>query len=308
MSQRFPFEASSPLSAADTASSSTEPAPPAWVADALRAASAPLDVGPQVQGVVSGDLALLKVTVGDAARCSGETLREGVASAYRRIAASLDQLARQPIRFWNFIPELTAPIAPGIDRYMAFNAGRHDAFSTPSACGRTFRQPWATASAVGSTGADLVVYCLAAATPSTAVENPRQTSAWLYSPRYGPLPPCFSRATIATIDGRVRLLIGGTASIVGEDSRHPVHAAAQLEETLENLGALVAAARGVSETGDRALAQVTDVRAYVPDDADAATVRHEVSRRLVRARRLEIVRARLCRPELLLEIEALADM
>ena len=37
-----------------------------------------------------------------------------------------------------------------------------------------------------------------------------------HSTRYGPIPPCFSRATIATIGTRRLLLIGGTASIVGD--------------------------------------------------------------------------------------------
>ena len=47
-----------------------------------------------------------------------------------------------------------------------------------------------------------------------------------------------------------RLLIGGTASIVGEDSTHVGDPAGQVEETVANLSALIAAA--TAATGDRA--------------------------------------------------------
>ena len=125
----------------------------------------------------------------------------------------------------------------GLDRYMVFNAGRHDAYSDQ--CGAL-----GTASAVGIKGSDLSIHCLALEEPGTPVENPRQTPAWQYSARYGPLPPCFSRATIVDLAGRRTLLIGGTASVVGEDSRHAGEFDAQVEETLLNLEALIRTADG----------------------------------------------------------------
>ena len=125
----------------------------------------------------------------------------------------------------------------GLDRYMVFNAGRHDAYSDQ-------RGALGTASAVGIKGSDLSIHCLALEEPGTPVENPRQTPAWQYSARYGPLPPCFSRATIVDLAGRRTLLIGGTASVVGEDSRHAGQFDAQVEETLLNLEALIRTADG----------------------------------------------------------------
>jgi len=195
----------------------------------------------------------------------------------------------------------------GIDRYMVFNAGRYDAFSEASAAGRGFARSLATASAVGVGGADLVVYCLASSSPGTPVENPRQKSSWLYSSRFGPLPPCFSRATLTTIGGHSRILIGGTASIVGEESRHQVDTAAQLDETLQNLASVVAAARGTSEATWRALERLVDVRVYLTRDESAGLIRREIGERCPRADRVELVHARLCRPDLLLEIEAGAE-
>ncbi len=126
-----------------------------------------------------------------------------------------------------------------------------------------FQHAFATASAVGVNGIDLVIHCLAAASPPEPVENPRQRSPWLYSDRYGPLPPCFSRASIAPVAGRKQLLIGGTASIVGEDSRHLLDTGGQLDETFRNLASVVMTARRSEEpvgTGARAADRCPGVR------------------------------------------------
>ena len=75
---------------------------------------------------------------------------------------------------------------------------------------------------------------------ASPLENPRQVPAYRYSRRYGLRPPCFARAT----KFESTLFIGGTASIIGEDSRHAAAIVAQTEETLSNLRALIAAATG----------------------------------------------------------------
>jgi chorismate lyase/3-hydroxybenzoate synthase len=166
----------------------------------------------------------------------------------------------------------------------------------------------ATASAVGVGGTDLVVHCLAAEHAGIPVENPRQTSSWRYSARYGPMPPCFSRATLATIVGRRRLLIGGTASIVGEHSQHPGDAEAQLQETLRNIGALIGAACHSDADPSHALRRLVDLRVYAQDDHVARVIRRRLDVRCPAIPRVEIVRARVCRPELLHEIEGVAEI
>ena len=153
----------------------------------------------------------------------------------------------------------------GLDRYMVFNAGRHDAYGDQ-------RGALGTASAVGITGSDLSIHCLALEEPGTPVENPRQTPAWQYSARYGPLPPCFSRATIVDLAGRRTLLIGGTASVVGEDSRHAGEFDAQVEETLLNLDALIRHSRRTFNAGCTPLHRLVDLRVYVTSAAQAERV------------------------------------
>jgi enamine deaminase RidA (YjgF/YER057c/UK114 family) len=264
------------------------------------------DAADGLQVLTSGSLSLLSSVIDDAAAMNAETLRTAVAEAYALLDSTLSGLRLSPIRFWNYLPNPAQPMQPGVDRYMVFNAGRFDGYGrhrTPASGGGGVALP--TASAVGFAGSDLIVHCLASDRAGIPVENPRQTSSWCYSARYGPLPPCFSRATIATLRGRPQLLIGGTASIVGEDSCHAGDIEAQLSETLLNIAAVVTAARGRGEPRLSALAALTDVRAYVVRQDHATAVR-DVIERVCGDARVELTLSRICRPELLVEIEGVA--
>ena len=236
-----------------------------------------------------------------------EQLRTRVAEAYVAIGEVVSTFRRHPVRFWNFIPAPGELMGPGLDRYMVFNAGRYDAYARWYGTVRTFSDSLATASAVGVGGRDLAIFCLALDTPGTAIQNPRQTPSWHYSTRYGPKPPCFARATVVTHGYERRVLIGGTASIVGEDSRHVGDPEGQVGETLTNLRALIAAARGTDQSaGD--IARLTDVRVYVPRSSDTALIRSMIETQCPGLTRLEMCRSQLCRPELLVEIEGVAAL
>ncbi len=282
------------------------PTPPQWVDEALGPNAQRADPGSTVDALVSGPLVLLQTTVSGARAMDADQLRSHVSNAYVAIGAALTTFNRQPIRFWNFIPEPGHAMGGGLDRYMVFNAGRYDGYSRWSG-GANVGPSLATASGVGTIGNDLVVHCLAADIPGTAVENPRQKPAWQYSARYGPMPPCFSRATIARIGNRCLLLIGGTASITGEDSRHAGDAEAQLSETLSNLDALIAAALA-GTNGCDPLARLVDLRVYVARPDDAPMIREVLETRCPRATRIDMAIARVCRPELLVEIEGVAEL
>src|SRR3546814_7354125 len=68
---------------------------------------------------------------------------------------------------------------------------------------------------------DLVqVYWLAARTPGTPVENPRQVSAYRYPRQYGPQQPSFARAMLPPPGSAMPLLLSGTASVVGHATAH----------------------------------------------------------------------------------------
>jgi chorismate lyase/3-hydroxybenzoate synthase len=262
-----------------------------------------------VEIVAADSLAVVSTSVPGARGMSAEALRTHVAGAYIAIGRALTTIGRVPIRFWNFVPDPAEPMGDGLDRYMVFNAGRFAGYAEWLCASNEFGRLLPTASAVGVISDDLVVYCLASDTRGTPVENPRQKPAYKYSRRYGPTPPSFSRATIALVNGSRRLLVGGTASIVGEDSVHDGDVDGQLEETLRNLEALIDAARGGGAAGERAaLEQLLELRVYVARVEDAAAIRTALAARCPRATRIELAIARVCRPELLVEIAGVAEI
>lgn len=287
------------------------PAPP-WALELLTGgvvAHEPLTRGRTVLNIAEGDQwSLVSVRVPEAAALDRLGFQRVTAEAYRQLGAGLERCAaREPVRIWNYIPAIRRRYTADLDQYMVFNAGRYAAFASPAWYGEMCRaeRSMPTASAVGHDGEDLVVQVFAMDQPGQPIENPRQVSAYHYSRRYGPKPPCFARATIVRDDhGGSRILVGGTASVIGEDSRHEDDLIGQTRETFDNLGHLVAAAEpGASE----ALSRFTDLRVYCVRHEDVSVLRPLVGEAFPHAR-VEWLRADLCRPELLVEIEGVASL
>jgi enamine deaminase RidA (YjgF/YER057c/UK114 family) len=281
------------------------PRPPRWV-DRLFARTHDTVSSEGVHVSASGGSALFSTCITGATSLVPTRLRASVADTYATLRRAVLARGRSAVRFWNFVPAPGEPMGPGLDRYMVFNEGRYDAYAQWYGSSDAFSHRLATASTVGIDGRDLTIWCLALDAPGTPVENPRQTPSWRYSPRYGPRPPCFARATIVTLGGERRLLIGGTASIVGEDSRHLGDPAAQIEETLANVRAVMAAARGVDAPETNELNRLTDARVYVPRRQDIAIIRSMIDSQCRGLVDLEVWQSQVCRPELLVEVEGVA--
>jgi chorismate lyase / 3-hydroxybenzoate synthase len=292
------------------------PEPPAWAAehfaDALQN-RAGLD-----------DWRLVSTDIPDCAALDAAALERAVSEAYRTVADSLRASGHHPVRFWNFVPGIHADMGGGVDRYMVFNAGRYAAFEEWFGQAALFTRTVPTASAVGIGSGALAIHALGGRDAGLPVENPRQVPAYRYSARYGPIPPCFARGTIVRglpvrpgdAGETPVLLVGGTASIVGENSLHDRDARQQALETFENLAELVAAARrqiggdpSASHDAPRAAFDAfTELRVYVVRDIDASLLREMVTERFGRTARIEFAQADLCRRELLVEIEGLAAL
>ena len=232
---------------------------------------------------------------------------------FRAAAAALYQQAREIlsanpaipphlVRIWNFIPAIHDCLGDGLDRYRVFNHGRFDA------CAEwfhpvTFRRFLPTATGIGHRGHDLVIHFLTSTQRGTPLENPRQCPAFEYSTKLGPRPPCFSRATILD----QLLIIGGTASVRGEDSVHPGSLVRQIQETFVNLTSLLAAADS-ARVGSSGYS-ISHARVYAPILAnnmiDAAS-HNLIKKYFGNDCDVEYFRADICRAELLVEIEAIA--
>ncbi len=285
------------------------PSPPAWVTRlALECDETSFSfTGPVRAGAGTltvrrgGGIALVSARLPRADALDVTELRAATAEVYRAIREALAGAgAPNPVRIWNFIPAIHEPVAEGIDRYQAFNMGRFDGLSAWFGGPERFPDLLPTASGVGHSGHALLVFALGAPEPGRPVENARQRPAFRYTRRYGPRPPCFARATRAVLPDGPRLLVGGTASIRGEDSIHEGSLQCQLDEVFENLRSLIG-------RGEAGLGLIRDARVYYRRSADASRIRASVARLLPSGASLDLVQAEICRRELLVELEALAD-
>lgn len=291
----------------------TAPALPRWVTNWVGGGAVhekkPLD-GVMLESIHGDGGACVKATIDAAGAMTPVQFKNRVGSAYLQIERQLAFLGSPwVLRYWNFIPAIHQACGEWSDHYMAFNAGRYEVIerlgvpANPLGC---------AASAVGYDGTDLVIAALGAADRSVAVENPRQVPAVQYSPKYGPVPPSFARGSLICRGGRQWLLGSGTASVVGEDSRHPDDLNGQLEETLRNIAALINAAirrHDITATrleSNEALSLCLDARVYLRRVADEAAVIERLRKAMVNLKGMEIVQAEICRQELMVEVEPLA--
>lgn len=218
--------------------------------------------------------------------------------AYRRLLAHVRHSATPNIlRIWNYFAAINRGTGDD-ERYRRFCVGRAHAVDA------RFNEPPPAATAIGTIGEPdaLDVIALCSTHPGIALENPRQTPAWRYPREHGPVSPGFSRAALVGSGESQRLLVSGTASIVGHVSQHIGDPLAQVAETFANLHALLAHA---STHSDRtyALTRCASLRIYLRDPADLAAVRAAVRAHLPESAPLLFLHGEICRRELALELE-----
>ena len=223
--------------------------------------------------------------------------------AYREIYGALDTLGfPHLVRIWNYVPEINRDTHE-IERYKQFNSAR---LAAMQAAQRPVTGNVSAACALGAAvGSPLVVYFLASHSAATAIENPRQVSAYHYPPQYGVHSPIFSRAAVHRENEGMTLFISGTASIVGHRTLHEGDTAAQTRETLTNIEALIAETNRV--TGSRLFTLETlACKVYVRDPADLPVIQRELRSALGPSIRAVYLQAEICRRDLAVEIEATA--
>ncbi|MEQ9005535.1 MAG: hypothetical protein RIE74_18420 [Pseudomonadales bacterium] len=236
-----------------------------------------------------GDWLALSVARPAPARSIGAETRRLYREALQLIAASeFPHL----VRIWNYLPDINGGCGDA-ETYRQFCAGRATALAElnldPAAL--------PAASALGSDpGQPLQLTFLASRCAAHHLENPRQVSAYRYPPRYGPQPPTFARASVI---GR-RLLVSGTAAIVGHESQHPGDVDRQLRCTADNLHLLMDHA---CAEHDARWVDAVYARVYLRDRAHLPVVRDALACDLPRLAGAVFLRADVCRSELLVEVE-----
>jgi len=219
----------------------------------------------------------------------------GIEGAARQAYASLRQFMsarseRCVLRIWNYIANINAGDGDA-ERYKQFCDGRAVGLDD------FFAQGFPAATAIGHHGDAhlLQIYLLASADTGTAVENPRQVSAWRYPRQYGRTSPGFARAML--MPAQDALAISGTAAVVGHASTHEGDVEAQLNETLTNLEALLTTADMPAGFDTH-----SSLKAYVRHATDATRVWEILQRRLPGVPVL-LMHGDVCRSELLVEID-----
>jgi len=228
-------------------------------------------------------------------------LRHATESAYQEIFEVLNHTGhRHLIRIWNYLPDINRE-AGGVERYRHFNSARQTAFRNS---GRATTGAVPAACALGSpAGSPICIYFLAARRPPKTLENPRQTSAYHYPPKFGRHSPIFSRACVWGEAGSSKLFVSGTASIVGHETIHHGDVVAQTHETMVNIGALLEEANRAAGSAPYSVAGLK-LKVYVRRPADLPAVKATLTQTLSPATQILYLQADVCREDLLVEIEA----
>jgi chorismate lyase/3-hydroxybenzoate synthase len=237
-------------------------------------------------------------------RAAGDSLSRATIGAYREIFEVLERTEhRYLIRVWNYLPEINRE-ANGDERYRRFNSARQAAFR---GSGRPTEISVPAACALGSpAGSPISIYFLASREPPTMIENPRQTSAYRYPPKFGVHSPSFSRACMLRGSPGANLFVSGTASIVGCETMHHGDVDAQTRETLANIEALLREANRVAGSARYSLDGLK-FKVYVRQPRDLDAIKSALAERLGAAPPIVYLRADVCREELLVEIEATGE-
>jgi enamine deaminase RidA (YjgF/YER057c/UK114 family) len=221
------------------------------------------------------------------------------------------------VRTWFYLGGITEPEAR-TQRYKELNRARSDFYRDIRFCHsllnpHTSHGLYPASTGIGIAGTSLVGSCLTLQTQRPdafllPLENPQQTPAYAYHPKYSPDSPKFSRAMALVLGHYVTTWISGTASIVDSESRYLEDIERQTDQTIDNIERLIApenfACHGVKGAGAH-LQDLAKVRVYIKRPQDFAKCKAVCERRFGTVPAIYAV-ADVCRPELLVEIEGVA--
>jgi enamine deaminase RidA (YjgF/YER057c/UK114 family) len=223
----------------------------------------------------------------------------------------------QVIRTWLYLGGIVENDGP-IQRYKELNRARSDFYRDisfiPDRLPDAFHgAAYPASTGIGIEGCGISLSAIAISTDrkdiiAVPLENPRQKAAYEYSAGYSPDSPKFSRALALSCGTYTTIFISGTASITDSETRHIGDVAAQTNETLDNIAALIDE-RNLARHGLPGLGTSLDgigiVRVYVKRQEDYPLVRQVCENRLGELPIIYAI-ADVCRPELLVEIEGIA--
>ncbi len=238
---------------------------------------------------------------------------ERMSAALKRAGSGFEHV----VRTWFYLGGITE-LEGEVQRYTELNRARTDFYRNIHFCasllnGSIAHRIFPASTGIGMTGAGLVMGCITLHTNREDVvllplENPGQTPAYDYGPRYSPESPKFSRAMALVLGNSVTTWVSGTASITDSETRYVGDVEKQTELTIDNIERLIAPANFSAHGVKGAGAQLTDlakVRVYVKRREDFLRCKAVCERRFGAVPAIYLI-ADVCRPELLVEIEGVA--
>ncbi len=221
------------------------------------------------------------------------------------------------VRTWFYLGDITET-ERDVQRYKEFNRARTDfyrdvRFCCSMPCPSIPHGIYPASTGIGMAGTGLVAGCLALRTERSdayvlPLENPHQTPAYAYHPKYSPQSPKFSRAKAVVLGRHMVTLISGTASVVHSESRHAGDLEQQTQQTIDNIEQLLTpenfAYHGVRGAG-AGVRDLANIRIYLKSGGDFAKCKAICDRRFGAVPAIYAV-ADICRPDLLVEIEGVA--
>lgn len=245
---------------------------------------------------------------------------ERASELFKQLAAALAQAGsnfEEIVRTWFYLGGITDPEGDG-QKYFEFNRARSHAYRGIHFY-RSLLEPgtshvvFPVSTGIGMEGAGMMAGCAALQTRRSdarlvQLENPQQTPAYAYHPRYSLESPRFSRALALVLGKYVTTWISGTASIVNSESRYPGDIRRQTEQTIDNIERLLTtenfALHGLAGV-NAGLHDLAKIRVYLKRPEDFPACKAICERRFGSVPAIYAV-ADVCRPELLVEIEGVA--
>ncbi|HLH57024.1 MAG TPA: RidA family protein [Verrucomicrobiae bacterium] len=259
--------------------------------------------------------------------CSGISSKDPNSSVYEQasevlagVEAGLKQARTgfdRVVRTWFYLGAITEP-DKGVERYKELNRARTDFyrnihFHCSTSEPNIPQGIYPASTGIGTAGTGLVAGCVALETDRTdalllPLENPQQTPAYAYHPKFSPQSPKFSRGVALVLGDYTTTWLSGTASVVYSGSRYPDDIKRQTEQTIENIERLISeenfAFHGIKHVGAR-LHDLAKIRVYIKRAEDFARCKVICQKRFGPVPAIYAL-ADVCRPELLVEIEGVA--
>ena len=230
-----------------------------------------------------------------------EGTRSAAKDAYHLILKTIQHLSYPCLlRVWNYLSAINED-QQGQRHYQAFCQGRQKILDDIVDLG--YVPPASTV--IGTSCGGLQIYFIAAKKPGLQLKNPRQSDDFLYPRHYGPVRPAFSRAIVKQWQDSTHLYISGTTSIVGYKKHHSGQVQLQVDETLNNIEALLQYGVDKLNFPINKLTDLTYLKVYLCDLFMLSVTEELLIRRYGHHLPPVIfLRGDVCHSDLLVEIEA----